>query len=83
MTDNDRTSSVFPKRFFPDHEPTYAQEEVMDVEAVKVGEFPDKRVNLSYTYEDQRHGKRYLVRIKDGEVWQVDITNQPQIREKE
>ena len=51
----------------------------MNAEAVKVGEFPDKSANLAYTYEDKRHGRRYLVKIKNGEVWHMDITDPPQM----
>ena len=70
--------TVFPKRWFPDHEPIYAEVQVVKRDWIRVGDFPDRSARLTYTVKDTRHEKLIVMKIEDGEVYMAEVKDEPE-----
>ena len=81
MDTDDLLKALFPKRWIPDHEPTYSNEEV-EVETIgelllptratkigeyKLGEYPER----IYTFKDKTHFQIIELHFKKGEIIMV------------
>lgn len=72
---NDLVPFIWPRRWRPDPEPSYAIEEVVTDKVKVAGEIEDRDITRTFMTVDQTHRRRVLVKFAAGwiTVWETTL----------